>query len=459
MCYGQTASGKTHTMQGDLVDDELKGLMPRISEHIFKLAEEVPESTELTLKISYLEIYMERIIDLLSPDKNNLSVVFDKQRGVIVQDLSEFYVDSIDELLRYLHAGNFGRSVGETNMNSRSSRSHSIFIIQLEQKNPEGTKRAKLYLVDLAGSEKASKTNATGKTLDEGKLINKSLSNLGLVIQKLGENSLHVPYRDSKLTRLLQDSIGGNSKTTLIINCSPSAFNEPETLSTLRFGERVKKVKNKFSVNKLESPEELRNQIKLLNELIVMERRNSALYKDLLVINGIEVRDDMDLEMEKARLATVLLEEKEVEVREVIVETVKEVLVEVPLSKFDGLFVMKENSFNMYALYTKVVQEKEVSDDLLKELREERDRIVESYEEKLKTVNLNFIKLQESTGKQKSSYDSLLAGQQKLEKEFNDTTAEIAKMTVLLERAKKEKDSFVTKAVGLEFELNRTVYF
>lgn len=149
-------------------------------------------------------------------------------------------------------------------MNAESSRSHSLFIITISQKHIKtGASRAgKLFLVDLAGSEKISKTGAEGQTLEEAKMINKSLSTLGNVINALTDGkSTHVPYRDSKLTRILQESLGGNARTTLIINCSPSSYNEAETLSTLRFGSRAKNIKNKAKINQELSAAELKARL------------------------------------------------------------------------------------------------------------------------------------------------------------------------------------------------------
>lgn len=153
--------------------------------------------------------------------------------------MTESYVGGEDEVFSLLKIGNENRSIGCTDMNKQSSRSHSCFILQIEQKNTTdfSSKAGKIYLVDLAGSERISKTGAQGETLKEAKNINKSLTSLGLVINALTDGkSTHVPYRDSKLTRILQESLGGNSKTSLIVTCSPSIFNEKETVSTLRFG-------------------------------------------------------------------------------------------------------------------------------------------------------------------------------------------------------------------------------
>uniref|UniRef100_A0A8C2ZTH3 Kinesin-like protein n=1 Tax=Cyclopterus lumpus TaxID=8103 RepID=A0A8C2ZTH3_CYCLU len=215
--YGQTASGKTHTME-----------------------------------VSYFEIYLDKIRDLLDVSKTNLSVHEDKNRVPFVKGCTERFVSSPDEVMDVIDEGKANRHVAVTNMNEHSSRSHSIFQINIKQENMETELKlsGKLYLVDLAGSEKVSKTGAEGAVLDEAKNINKSLSALGNVIAALSEGTkTHVPYRDSKMTRILQDSLGGNCRTTIIICCSPSVYNEAETKSTLMFGQRSKTIKNTVSVN------------------------------------------------------------------------------------------------------------------------------------------------------------------------------------------------------------------
>ncbi|KAI7351721.1 Kinesin heavy [Hortaea werneckii] len=264
--YGQTGSGKTYTMMGaDIEDDNSKGIIPRIVEQIFDSIMRSDGSIEFTVKVSYMEIYMEKIRDLLVPTNDNLPVHEDKQRGVYVKGLNEFYVGSVGEVYQVLERGGQSRAVASTQMNQESSRSHSIFVIEVTQKNVEsGSARSgRLFLVDLAGSEKVGKTGASGQTLEEAKKINKSLSALGMVINALSDGrSSHIPYRDSKLTRILQESLGGNSRTTLIINCSPSSYNDAETMSTLRFGERAKTIKQKAKVNEELSPAQLKSMLK-----------------------------------------------------------------------------------------------------------------------------------------------------------------------------------------------------
>eukprot|EP00752_Nemacystus_decipiens_P003563 g3286.t1 len=261
--YGQTSSGKTHTMEGPSIhDEELAGVIPRTVREIFLAVAEAPDSVEFVIKVSYIEIYMEKIRDLLDNyhTKMNLPVREDKQRGVYVAGATEEYVTSAEELIAVMSAGAKNRVTAATGMNQGSSRSHSVFIISLQQRdvNDSSTKTGMLFLVDLAGSEMVKKTHATGQVLNEAKTINKSLSALGQVINALTDDKKpHVPYRDSKLTRVLQNSLGGNSKTCLIVNCSPSSFNEAETMSTLRFGSRAKRIQNKAVVNETRSVEEL----------------------------------------------------------------------------------------------------------------------------------------------------------------------------------------------------------
>ncbi|XP_070583651.1 kinesin-1 heavy chain [Erythrolamprus reginae] len=249
--YGQTSSGKTHTMEGKLHDPDGMGIIPRIVQDIFNYIYSMDENLEFHIKVSYFEIYLDKIRDLLDVSKTNLSVHEDKNRVPYVKGCTERFVCSPDEVMDTIDEGKSNRHVAVTNMNEHSSRSHSIFLINVKQENTQTEQKlsGKLYLVDLAGSEKVSKTGAEGAVLDEAKNINKSLSALGNVISALAENTTYVPYRDSKMTRILQDSLGGNCRTTIVICCSPSSYNESETKSTLLFGQRAKTIKNTVCVN------------------------------------------------------------------------------------------------------------------------------------------------------------------------------------------------------------------
>ncbi|KAJ0406193.1 hypothetical protein P43SY_000377 [Pythium insidiosum] len=298
--YGQTSSGKTYTMEGASIDDpQLRGIIPRTATEIFQNVLAADENMEFIVKVSYIEIYMERIRDLLDPYKSkvNLQVREDTQRGIFVEGMTEISVTSDEELLSTMRDGAANRAVAATGMNEGSSRSHSVFMVTLFQRNlvNQATKAGKLYLVDLAGSEMVRKTGASGKQLEEAKTINKSLSALGNVINALTDsNSSHVPYRDSKLTRVLQESLGGNSKTNLIINVSPSSYNMSETISTLRFGNRAKSIKNKAVVNEQRSVEEykllLAKAEKAMNAqqtyIISLEARLASLGVDLKAEGG-----------------------------------------------------------------------------------------------------------------------------------------------------------------------------
>ena len=278
--YGQTSSGKTFTMTGDLENYENMGIIPRMVSTVFDTINYAESDIEFTVKVGYCEIYLEKIKDLLDTTKNNLKVHQDRTRGVYIEGLSEHYVSSDQEVYEIMKIGSDNREVASTNMNAGSSRSHSIFIITVSQinSNDYSGKVGKLYLVDLAGSEKVGKTLAEGKRLKEANNINKSLTALGQVINSLTDGkSIHVPYRDSKLTRVLQDSLGGNSKTSLIVTCSPSPYNDLETISTLRFGMRAKAIKNKPKVNREYTLAELKVSLSKAQEEI--EKRDRIITK------------------------------------------------------------------------------------------------------------------------------------------------------------------------------------
>lgn len=249
-------------MEGDINSEEKKGIIPRAIEEIFNRIDDADDAIEFTIKVSYIEIYMEKIRDLLdnTRQKVNLQIRENSKTGIYIEEVTEEYVTSVKGVLKLMQSGARNRSVAATGMNEGSSRSHSVFTLTLSQKHlhTQEVTTGKLVLVDLAGSEMVKKTNSSGQQLEEAKTINKSLSALGMVINALtDEKSTHVPYRDSKLTRLLQDSLGGNSKTVLIIAISPSSFNAPESVSTMRFGTRAKSIENKVAVNTVRTVEML----------------------------------------------------------------------------------------------------------------------------------------------------------------------------------------------------------
>lgn len=192
LAYGQTGSGKTYSMMGDLEVPDMQGVIPRIVHSIFKTIMSAPSNLEFTVKVSFMEIYMEKIRDLLNPSSDNLPIHEDKVRGVYVKDLLEAFVSSADEVFEIMQQGLKARVVSSTSMNDESSRSHALFNVTVSQKNLDSgiIKNGKLALVDLAGSEKVAKTGATGQTLEEAKKINKSLSALGNVINSLTDGKV-----------------------------------------------------------------------------------------------------------------------------------------------------------------------------------------------------------------------------------------------------------------------------
>ena len=291
LAYGQTGSGKTFTMQGDMSNPLNHGIIPRMIDHVFEFIHS-QEGSEFMIKVSMIEIYQEKIRDLLDLTRVNLPIREDSIKGIYVDGCSERYVGCPTDVYSALETGSNNRAQAATNMNEHSSRSHSIFILTINQNNKkEGfSKVGKLYLVDLAGSEKISKTGATGHTLEEAKIINKSLTTLGRVINNLTDGkSQHIPYRESKLTRVLQESLGGNSKTCLIITCSPSVYNESETLSTLRFGERAKKIKNKPKINKEVTVAELQKLVDELKENLKKANARITQLENFIKQNGLSV--------------------------------------------------------------------------------------------------------------------------------------------------------------------------
>ncbi|XP_051135829.1 kinesin-like protein KIN-12D isoform X2 [Andrographis paniculata] len=294
--YGQTGSGKTYTMLGEIEELEVKpssnrGMTPRIFEFLFARIRAEEESRrderlKYYCKCSFLEIYNEQITDLLEPSATNLMLREDMQKGVYVEDLSEFEVHSVGDIVQLLTQGSSNRKVAATNMNRESSRSHSVFTCVIESRwekdSTTNFRFARLNLVDLAGSERQKTSGAEGERLKEAANINKSLSTLGHVIMVLVDvangKPRHVPYRDSRLTFLLQDSLGGNSKTVIVANISPSICSAAETLNTLKFAQRAKLIQNNAVINEDSSGDivALKRQIQLLKEELSAIKREKV---------------------------------------------------------------------------------------------------------------------------------------------------------------------------------------
>uniref|UniRef100_A0A8C1KQ01 Kinesin family member 13A n=1 Tax=Cyprinus carpio TaxID=7962 RepID=A0A8C1KQ01_CYPCA len=259
--YGQTGSGKSFSMMGN---GEQPGLIPRLCCSLFeRVSRDQNESQSFKVEVSYMEIYNEKVRDLLDPkgSRQSLKVREHKVLGPYVDGLSQLAVMNFEDIESLMSEGNKSRTVAATNMNEESSRSHAVFSVIVTQtlydlqSGNSGEKVSKISLVDLAGSERVSKTGAAGERLKEGSNINKSLTTLGCVISALADQSAgkgkskFVPYRDSVLTWLLKDNLGGNSKTAMIATISPAADNYEETLSTLRYADRAKRIVNHAVVN------------------------------------------------------------------------------------------------------------------------------------------------------------------------------------------------------------------
>ncbi|KAG0720447.1 Kinesin-like protein unc-104 [Chionoecetes opilio] len=294
--YGQTGSGKSYTMMGKSEKGQ-EGIIPLICKDMFNtIAETTDGELQYAVEVSYMEIYCERVRDLLNPKKhNNLRVREHPLLGPYVEDLAKLAVTTYEDIQSLIDEGNKARTVAATNMNETSSRSHAVFTIVLTQRRDDTATKlmtervSKISLVDLAGSERADSTGAKGTRLKEGANINKSLTTLGKVISGLADVSSKpskkrkgefIPYRDSVLTWLLRENLGGNSKTVMVAAISPADINYDETLSTLRYADRAKAIRCNAVVNEDANA-------KLIREL----KEEIQRLRELLKIEGIEVQD------------------------------------------------------------------------------------------------------------------------------------------------------------------------
>eukprot|EP00747_Dinoflagellata_sp_TGD_P074095 gnl/TRDRNA2_/TRDRNA2_158183_c0_seq2.p1 gnl/TRDRNA2_/TRDRNA2_158183_c0~~gnl/TRDRNA2_/TRDRNA2_158183_c0_seq2.p1 ORF type:complete len:688 (+),score=100.96 gnl/TRDRNA2_/TRDRNA2_158183_c0_seq2:63-2126(+) len=288
LAYGQTGSGKTHTMLGPggaaaflgekEVDMAEVGVIPRALQDLVGYA--ATSEGHVKLRASYVEMYMERVIDLLSTRKGGAeasdhlhsAMVRDESQNLHLPEVTAVPITSVREAMEVMKLGNTNRHVAATSMNRQSSRSHAVFVVTVTNTTDENCQKfAQLCLVDLAGSERLQKTNASGKQLEEAKLINTSLLALGQVIAALAHRHRHVPYRDSKLTQLLRNCLGGNARTAVLVAASPHAWNANESLSALRFGARASLITNTAQMNVAQDPEMLKRLLEKarmdLNEL------------------------------------------------------------------------------------------------------------------------------------------------------------------------------------------------
>lgn len=291
MAYGISGSGKTHTMMGRPSHDKDRGIIPRVIEDIFTRAESRKEhGWSSTFTISNVQIYNEKVLDLLSKGKfdpetdHSLSIrqrLVEGHEEIFIEGVTWKKVESVSKCLKWIQEGDKHRVVASTKMNSVSSRSHMVFMFRLEQVNNHTSEHlvSNFYLVDLAGSETAKRTGAKGNVLKQACHVNLSLTTLSSVISALSNRKPHIPYRDSKLTRLLTHALGGNSRTAIILTCSPSEESVNETVSTLQFGKRALDMPNKPKVNHLLTIKDYQK---------MLEKAHKNLEKQKLIIQGLE---------------------------------------------------------------------------------------------------------------------------------------------------------------------------
>ena len=424
--YGQTGCGKTFTMMGIVTDPNLKGIIPNAFSHIFGFIKTEGESKKFFLRCSFVEIYNEEVRDLLGKNNRKLDIREDPKKGTFLRDVTYITIKNTSDIENCLERGNKNRHVGQTSMNDQSSRSHSLFTVylEIEEKGEGGNSRiksGKLNLVDLAGSERVGKTNATGQTFDEGKKINLSLTALGSVIDALSQNRKYVPYKDSKLTRLLADSLGGNTKTVMFANISPASYNYDETLGTLRYASRAKLIKNAPVVNEDPKDALLRKyeeEIKALKEKLA----NGGNINEVLEEVEEESDDDSEeLEEENKKIVRKYTRKKSVYMGDdpekiallaKISELEKDLIDNVKLEDDEARYgeeKIKKKEF------VKRIKEQEEENRKFKEYREKQMKENEEMEKKMK-------KLQE----QKEKEEELLKNDaNKLQEKINELNSEI----------------------------------
>ncbi|XP_074602042.1 osmotic avoidance abnormal protein 3-like isoform X2 [Brevipalpus obovatus] len=481
--YGQTGCGKSFTMQGVTSPSTQKGIIPRAFEHIFEAIASTAD-TKFLVHASYLEIYNEEIRDLLGDDpKRKLELKESPEKGVFVSGLSYHPIHDVKQCERLMEFGWKNRSVGATLMNTDSSRSHAVFSVHLERMetglsstSDTTIRKGRLNLVDLAGSERQAKTGATGDRLKEATKINLSLSALGNVISALVDGKCtHIPYRDSKLTRLLQDSLGGNTKTLMIACLSPANYNYDETLSTLRYANRAKNIQNKPKINEdpkdallreyqqeiqrlkslLSSPDQKKSELETDKDLVErMKQEYDAKMQDLIAKHRKEQERNAQLESDMNRLKQSFHQKaKHQEEQELVKDlnnndtqtiTLKSLEANQDGNTDDNITqIGVETIERIQALQEQMVGGEKVNDPELREKRSRRKRIAER---RLNAITEALKKVDDD--------DQLLL------KAYGDITEELRARTLLLKKAKRKISTLESevKDIQSEFESERGDY-
>nr|ACE75286.1 kinesin-like protein KIF3A [Glyptapanteles flavicoxis] len=482
LAYGQTGTGKTYTMSGAKTPPQLRGIIPNTFAQIFGHIAKADDKQKFLVRATYLEIYNEEIRDLLGKDQNTrLEVKERPDIGVFVKDLSGYVVNNADDLDRIMSLGNKNRVVGATAMNVSSSRSHAIFTItvessQLGEDNEQHVKMGKLHLVDLAGSERQSKTKATGIRLREATKINLSLSTLGNVISALVDGqSSHVPYRNSKLTRLLQDSLGGNSKTLMCANVSPADMNYDETISTLRYANRAKNIKNRARIN--EDPkdallrqfqdeiEQLRKQLEENGEELsdsegdtdesnpAEDESNSRKLKRKSQILTMEELDDKEIEVSQEKIDKAEYTDKSPDDKDVIelkkTQNEKEVLREKMQNLQNKILVGGENLLEKAEVQERLLAASAIELDQRKKREEQLKKAIEEKEAERIDIEEKYSSLQEeAAGKTK-----------KLAKVYTMLMSARAELLDLQEEHQREMEGLLegVRGIGRELQLQELI--
>jgi kinesin family protein 3/17 len=470
--YGQTGTGKTFTMEGDFETDINKGIIPRSFDLMFNIIK-TTYNTNFLIQCSYLELYNEEVRDLLAKNhQQKLDIREDPETGFYVQDLSHWVVKAPKDMIELMLRGRELKVIKGHNMNERSSRSHCIFTIIVENSTSDETgehiKKGKLNLVDLAGSERTSKikdVNGAEGLQAETIHINLSLTALGKVIHALASNKKqHIPYRDSKLTKLLMDSLGGNSKTVMIANIGPADYNIEETLTTLRYADRAKNIKNIPKVN--EDPKDA--MIKKYKE--ELERLREALAK---ANGGIEVSINQFVSNDAinndsinriAEIQNQLIIEKK-KIKEDEEKKIKELQANTKITEDEKMDLMNQLKLKQEEQNKKVEAKKKIMDKLQK--LEEKFLLGEKTKEQAKKneqiLNEEREELKAKEKRQKELQDKIKKDEEmarELEANFKNQDDEIEKKTKLFNRLKEDlkKVEMEGEEIKKEYEISQNIF-
>ncbi|TKR82992.1 hypothetical protein L596_016656 [Steinernema carpocapsae] len=430
LAYGQTGSGKTFTMGTEETTDSVgaptRGIIPRMVETIFTKIASTEDPSLFNVVASMFEIYDEKVFDLLGHERGESLPIRESSRGVYVQGLSQTSVESLTETMKLLETGCSLRKKGGTAMNEQSSRSHAVFtvVIQKAEESESPSFEAKLHLVDLAGSERLKKTMAEGERKKEGIRINEGLLALGNVISALSEGLKHIPYRNSSITRILQDSLGGNSYTVMIACVSPAESNQEETLSTLRYADRTKKIKNKPVVN-------IDSNAAALKQL---QEENRALKKEILRLKsgGAFVADtDEEADVDDIESAELVAAERRIlELEEMCQRSLSEnALLVAKLVKIEHHGEDQDESL-------------EINDEMD---AEDRQQSMEDCARNVHKINGDVDRLKEMIEERKKEFEDASHQNEKDSARFIESREEIRKLNSEIGKLTEEKDSLMRK--------------